>query len=158
MSDAEARCDRFCHGTKTMNDERRAASIRSGLRWGLTALFLLRILAQPLANRIPALPPFDTWQGSHLPYPLLLASQFVIFSLMVWGNLRAPELRAQPRLARVLTIIGAAYFVMMFVRLCVGLVWTDAPVWFQRPLPAFFHLVLASWMLLMAREWGRPHV
>ena len=141
-----------------MNDAARAASTRSRLRWGLTALFLLRILAQPLADRIPALPPFDAWQGSRLPYPLLLASQLGILALMVWGNLRAPGLRTQPRLARALTIVGVAYLVTMFVRLGVGLVWADAPVWFQRPLPAFFHLVLASWVLLMAREWEKPHV
>ena len=141
-----------------MNDAGRAASTRSRLRWGLSALFLLRILAQPLAGGIPALPPFDAWQGSRLPYPLLLTSQLAILALMVWGNLRAPELRAQPRLSRALTIVGAAYFVTMFVRLCVGLVWADAPVWFQRPLPAFFHLVLATWVLLIAREWEKPHV
>ena len=141
-----------------MNDAARAASIRSKLRWGLTALFLLRILAQPLADRIPALPPFDAWQGSRLPYPLLLASQLVILALMVWGNLRAPGLPTQPRLARVLTIFGAAYFATMIVRLSLGFVWVDAPVWFQRPLPAFFHLVLASWVLLIAREWEKPHV
>lgn len=141
-----------------MKDAGRAVSTRSKLRWGLTALFLLRILAQPLADRIPALPPFDAWQGSRLPYPLLLASQLVILALMVWGNLRAPGLRTQPRLARVLTIVGAAYFATMFVRLGVGLLWADAPVWFQRPLPAFFHLVLASWVLLIALEWEKSHV
>lgn len=139
-----------------MNNAGHAAFIRSRLRWGLTALFLLRILAQPLADRIPALPPFDAWQGSRLPYPLLLASQLLILALMVWGNLRAPALRAQPRLARALTIVGAAYFAAMIVRLGVGLVWDDAPVWFQRPLPALFHLVLASWVLLLARELGKP--
>ena len=141
-----------------MKDAGRAASTRSKLRWGLTALFLLRILAQPLADRIPALPPFDAWQGSRLTYPMLLVSQLAILALMVWGNLRAPGLSAQPRLARVLTLAGAAYFVTMFVRLGVGLLWADAPVWFERPLPAFFHLVLASWVLLIAREWEKRRV
>ena len=141
-----------------MTDAGRAASRRSKLRWSLTALFLLRILAQPLTDRIPALPPFDAWQGSRLPYPLLLASQLLILALMIWGNLRASGLHPQPRLARALTIFGAAYFATMFVRLCLGLVWADAPVWFQRPLPAFFHLVLASWVLLIAQEWEKSHV
>jgi hypothetical protein len=130
------------------------------LLWGLTALFVLRIAAQPLAGLLPVLPSFAHWQGSDLPYPLLLALQLALLALMLAVNFYAGRtgLPHRPRLARALAILGVLYFAAMFARLFVGLLWADAPVWFQRPLPAFFHLVLASWLLLIARELWRPHV
>jgi hypothetical protein len=38
----------------------------------------------------------------------------------------------------------------MALRLIIGLTgWSEAP-WFQRPIPAFFHLVLAAYLLVLA--------
>ena len=52
--------------------------------WALTALFVVGVVAQPLALVAPPgslLPAFDSWDGGVLPYPLLLAFQVVI---LVW--------------------------------------------------------------------------
>ncbi|MCA1979850.1 MAG: hypothetical protein LDL19_11500 [Thiobacillus sp.] len=141
-----------------MTPSRPVFAAKRALLWILVVLFLLRILAQPLANFIPVLPPFEAWQGSRLPYPVLLAFQLAILAAMVATTLytRRAQRPHRPRLARALTLMGAAYFAAMFARLVAGAAWEDAPLWFQRPLPAIFHLVLASWLLLIAREFGKP--
>lgn len=139
---------------------RPASKATRALLWGLTTLFLLRIVAQPLAEFSPVLPSFAHWQGSGLPYPLLLAFQLMILGLMLAVNVCAGKagLPSRPLLARALMIVGLLYFATMFARLLVGLLWADAPVWFQRPLPAFFHLVLAGWLIAVARELQRRQV
>ena len=65
--------------------------------WGLTALFCLRILAQPLSQSLPSLPGFDAWQGSLLPYPALLFFQLVIAITMILINLRLARGDLVPR-------------------------------------------------------------
>lgn len=89
-----------------------------------------------------------------MPYPVLLASQLVILTVMIavntWVSRGRPSVRSG--LARGLTLFGSLYFFGMFVRLIVGLTLDTAPAWFNRPLPSFFHLVLATWILIVARR------
>ncbi|MHB1144566.1 MAG: hypothetical protein ACYCZS_06680 [Thiobacillus sp.] len=121
--------------------------------WGLTLLFGLRILAQPLSRVVPALPGFDTWHGSVLPYPVLLLSQLAIAATMVNVNLRLARgvIMPRPRLGRLLAMLGSLYFAGMLLRLVLGqTVYAGSP-WLDRPLPTLFHLVLAAWLLLLAR-------
>jgi hypothetical protein len=105
------------------------------------------------------LPDFSLWHGSLLPYPVLLAFQLGILALMVAINLRAgrAKLPCRPRLARSLTLFGTAYFSLMLARGLIGHTLAAAPAWFNRPLPVLFHLVLATWLLLIAHELGRTH-
>ena len=46
----------------------------------LTIAFLLRVIGQAVQRWSPVkfLPPFDDWQGSGLPYPVLFGAQIVI--------------------------------------------------------------------------------
>ena len=120
--------------------------------WFLTGLFTLRIVAQPLSLLVPDMPAFDAWHSSVMPYPVLLASQLVILALIIVMNIRVSRSRPnpQPKLARGLAFFGWVYFVGMFVRLVVGQTIESAPAWFDRPLPIFFHLVLATWVLIVA--------
>lgn len=122
--------------------------------WGLTALFAFRVTAQPLALFMPQLPAFDAWHGNVLPYPLLLVAQLLIFALMVAVNLACMRgrLDPRPRLARVLNLLGWVYFSGMLARLALGQTLDPVPAWFDRPLPTLFHLVLATWLLLLARR------
>lgn len=122
--------------------------------WGLTALFAFRVIAQPLALFMPQLPAFDAWHGSVMPYPLLLAAQLLILALMIALNLACMRgrLAPRPRLARILNLLGWVYFSGMLVRLLVGQTLDPMPAWFDRPLPTLFHLVLATWLLLLARR------
>lgn len=140
MPNQQAQSDRFAHSA----------------RWFLTGLFTLRIVAQPLSLLVPGLPAFDTWHGSVMPYPVLLASQLAILALMISVNIRLGRHHPLPRpgLARMLTLFGWVYFMGMLVRLVVGQSIDAAPAWFDRPLPSFFHLVLATWILIVGRSFA----
>lgn len=121
--------------------------------WGLTLLFGVRILAQPLAQLLPALPGFDAWHGGVLPYPVLLLSQLAIAAMMVNVNLRLGRgaIMPRPRLGRWLTLLGTLYFAVMLLRLTLGQTLFPGSSWLDRPLPTLFHLVLATWLVLLAR-------
>jgi hypothetical protein len=123
----------------------------------LTTLFALRIAAQPLSLVIPGLPDFNAWHGGVMPYPLLLAFQLAVLAVMVATNRACAHgrLTSQPRLARGLTLFGTLYFVVMLIRLALGQSLDPAPAWFARPLPTLFHLVLAAWLLILARRLSR---
>lgn len=121
--------------------------------WGLTLLFGLRILAQPLSLLVPAMPGFDAWHGGVLPYPFLLFSQLAIAATMAIVNLRLARgaLIPLPRLGRLLALLGTLYFAAMLLRLVLGKTTHTGSSWLDRPLPTLFHLVLAAWILLLAR-------
>lgn len=121
--------------------------------WGLTLLFALRILAQPLSLLVPVVPGFDAWHGGVLPYPFLLFSQLAIAATMAIVNLRLARraLVPHPRLGRLLVLLGALYFAAMLLRLVLGQTTHAGSAWLDRPLPTLFHLVLAAWILLLAR-------
>jgi hypothetical protein len=123
--------------------------------WFLTILFLIRVVAQPLALVVdsPLLPRFEVWHSGALPYPLLVASQLVILAAMAWAAVRLSSGRVAPsrRTGLVLLWAGAVYFGTMLIRLIVGLVVPDPGRWFASLLPTLFHLVLASFLLVLAR-------
>lgn len=118
----------------------------------LAALFVLRVLAQAVqwAGPAPFLPPFDTWQGSGLPYPALLASQVAIIVLLARALLvvRSGSIRPASWKHRACFVFGGAYFAAMAFRLIAGLTFLSHVEWFAQSLPAFFHLVLAMFVLL----------
>ncbi len=118
----------------------------------LAALFVLRVLAQAVqwAGPVPFLPPFDTWQGSGLPYPALLASQVVIIALLARALLLVQGNTVRPATwkHRACFVLGGAYFTAMALRLAAGLTFFSDVDWFAESLPAFFHLVLATFVLL----------
>ena len=118
----------------------------------LAALFVLRVLAQAVqwAGPVPFLPPLDAWQGSGLPYPALLASQLLIVALLVRALLvvRSQSVRSASWKHRACFILGGAYFAAMAFRLVAGLTFLSGVEWFAQSLPALFHLVLATFVLL----------
>ena len=118
----------------------------------LAALFALRVLAQAVQRLgdVPFLPPFDAWQGSGLPYPALLESQAVILALLAWALLlvRARTASPGPWLHRACFVLGGAYWIAMAFRLVAGITFLADVDWFAHSLPALFHVVLASFVLL----------
>ena len=119
----------------------------------LTALFVLRVCAQLLQALYPVgwVPEFEAWQSGALPYPVLLAGQLGIIGLMsfVLHRVRNGNIRARLWKYRVCLVFGGAYFVVMAFRWLAGLTFLADQVWFAKSLPAFFHLVLASFILLL---------
>ncbi|MCY4581418.1 MAG: hypothetical protein OXE50_01255 [Chloroflexi bacterium] len=124
------------------------------LPWMLTlaALFALRVLAQAVqwAGPVPFLPAFDAWQGSGLPYPVLLGSQALIVALLARALMvvRSRSVRPASWKHRACFVLGGAYFGAMAFRLLAGLTFLSEVEWFAGSLPALFHLVLAAFVLL----------
>ena len=120
--------------------------------WVLTGLFALRVAAQPaaLVVNLAWLPSFESWHGGVLPYPGLLLSQVLILAWMAWTARRFGAGRVEPsrRVGWTSLAVGALYFMVMLVRLVLGLTVLSHVRWFASPVPAFFHLVLATYVLL----------
>jgi hypothetical protein len=129
--------------------------------WALTALFAARVTGQAVQRWIPQpfLPSADAFQGSNLPYPVLLCAQLVILAVMIavaWRVQRGRMVR-NPRAARVLGWLGAAYMAFALVRIAVGLGMPGAPDWFRTWIHAFFHIVLAGYVLAVSLyHRGKP--
>jgi len=120
----------------------------------LLALFALRVIAQPLSLAVssPLLPPFASWYSGVVPYPLLLVAQVAILALLaagIRGTYGGGPVWSR-RAALWLGAFGAVYFVSMALRLVLGATILRAHPWFGRTIPAFFHLVLASYVLVYA--------
>jgi membrane protease YdiL (CAAX protease family) len=106
----------------------------------------------------PFLPAFDAFQGSNLPYGLLLSTQLVLIALMAgvasrvwWG-----ALRKSARSARVLGCIGGIYLLGSLGRIGLGLTLSQPSPWFTAWIPAIFHVVLAAFALTLAAYHADP--
>jgi len=121
---------------------------REPLLWVLTFLFALRVVGQAIQRWTPRsfLPPFDAFQGSNLPYFVLLGSQIVTLGAMVFFNLRRP---LSPMARRALFWFGCFYMAGSLARIVVGLAVPGAPAWFSTWIPAAFHVVLAGYVLTL---------
>jgi hypothetical protein len=124
---------------------------RAGLLWFLTALFAFRVTAQPAALLFDRLlPSFSSWDGGVLPYPVLLATQLVILGWLArtaW-KFSAGTFTPHRRIGRAAVALGALYFTVMCLRILLGATVLSHVRWFASPLPAFFHLVLATYLLV----------
>ncbi len=122
--------------------------------WALVALFMVRVLGQALQRwmALPFFPPFDDFQGSNLPYEILLTTQILILGVMVWTILRIQRgvLLPNYRAGRILLCLGGIYMTGSVLRIVVGLSVPDVHEWFRAWIPAFFHLILAAFVLLAA--------
>lgn len=123
------------------------------LLWTLTILFAVRVLGQAVQRWVPQpfLPPFHAFQGSGLPYWLLLSAQVVILAVMVRcsGRVQAGVLPPGRRTITLLAWLGWIYMAASLGRIAVGLAVPDAPAWFSTWIPALFHIVLAGFVLCL---------
>jgi hypothetical protein len=126
----------------------------STLMGSLTLLFALRVAGQAIQFWVPQrfLPAFEDFQGSGLPYWLLLSSQLVILLLMAHYTRRV-GLRAlvpQRRAGMVLAGLGGLYLAVSLIRIAVALLISDATAWFTAWIPAVLHVALALFVLTLA--------
>ena len=121
--------------------------------WLLIALFSFRVAAQLVQARfaVPCLPAFEQWQGASLPYGVLFASQIpilLLFAVIAW-RFSTGRMKPCPLVGVAMLSLGGLYFAVMFLRLVLGLTVLSHSHWFASYLPALFHLVLASFLLLV---------
>lgn len=127
---------------------------RAALLWSLLLLFALRVAGQAVQWWQPQsfLPPFGDFQGSGIPYPLLLTIQVGMLAVMGWvcWRVQSGTLVSRLRTGRRLRVIGGLYLAGSLARIAGGLLVPDAPHWFTAWIPAFFHVVLAAFVLVVA--------
>jgi hypothetical protein len=118
----------------------------------LTVLFAMRVAGQAVQEWRPLafLPPSAAFQGSDLPYGLLLSSQLAILAVMAYVSARVGRMARRPRLGRWLLAAGGLYMAVALGRIAVGLLVPAAAPWFRAWIPAFFHVVLAGFVLAVS--------
>lgn len=120
----------------------------------LLAAFVTRVLMQLVqaVGHVPGLPAFERWQSGLLPYPALLIFQVVIvagalsFLFKVHGN----RLVRHRRRGKALLVLGILYLTFDIVRLVLGATVFRGHRFFDNPIPASFHVVLALMVLIWA--------
>ena len=86
-----------------------------------------------------------------MPYPVLLAFQILIvtaMSVLAW-RLRVGRLKPGRWRHKICFVFGSIYGAVMAFRLLAGLTFLSHIPWFTVFLPSIFHLVLASFILLL---------
>ena len=133
---------------------------RAVLLGDLTALFAACVLAQTISllHRVDVLPPFATLQGSVLPNAALLPAQLVILSAMLASTMAVARgsFEHTPARGRILAWCGGLYFAGSVLRLCIGALLPNAAPWFHAWTSDAFHLVLASFLLVLADCYRHP--
>ena len=134
-----------------------ANRIDRGLITAATALsvaFLFRVVGQAVQRwaPLPFLPPFDAWQGSGLPYGILLATQIIILGALgyVLTGMAQGRRMLGRRASRIVIGVGALYFAVMAVRLLIGITLAPDSHWFTAWISTALHLALATIIII----WG----
>jgi hypothetical protein len=116
-------------------------------------LFLFRVIAQLIQKFYPQpfLPPFEAWYSGALAYQWLLTSQILIIAVMIWVLVGFVKNRvnAWRKLGLWLLALGSIYFIVMLLRLIAGYTFATGHPWLGAPIPAFFHIVLAAFVLIV---------
>ena len=125
---------------------------------GLLALFLLfcfRVAAQLIQAFYPVdfLPPFEEWHSGVMPYGLLLTCQVVVLACCTNVVVKFAHFKVTPnyKAGRFYLAAGAVYLTVILCRMIVGATLVNEIRWFNSEIPSFFHLVLASFLLVMGR-------
>src|SRR5580700_5039738 len=129
--------------------------------WLLSAVFCLRVFGQIVVERwqVSFLPPSEEWFSGLLPYPELLACQFLILGLMAKINLdftRRSGWSYRPhRFAGAsLAAFGTIYLVVMMIRYAIRMSLYPHERWTGGSIPIFFHWGLAAYLLVVGvHQW-----
>lgn len=121
--------------------------------WLLLSLFICRVIAQLAVYffEVPFIPSFNQWHSASMHYGLLVFSQFVIILIFIRIALSFTWARVVPRyrVGLGLLTIGGLYFFLMLSRLIIGVFSLSDILWWNKPIPSFFHLVLATFLIVV---------
>lgn len=126
----------------------------------LTLLFALRVLGQILVAfwHVPYLPPMEHWMSGLMPYWLLLPCQIALLALMeticvhAWRG-HGRFTRTSAATVRRLKIGGIIYLVAVIARYAITMALYPQMRWLGGCIPIAFHVVLATFVLTLARYY-----
>jgi hypothetical protein len=125
----------------------------TALVWTLFALFVLRVAGQALVAffDVQFLPPMKAWYSGLMPYEYLLPAQLLVVALMAKICLDFTRRRGfffQPRrlFAGPWLWFGYLYLAVMIAR---------AVIVMDRPIPIFFHWLLAAFVIAVGHSHRR---
>ena len=125
----------------------------ANILWLLLVLFVCRVFAQLAVYfiEVPYIPSFNQWHSASMPYGLLIFSQAVIILIFTRITLSFTWARVVPRYRVGLSLltIGGLYFSLMLSRLIIGVLSLSDIPWWNKPIPSFFHLVLATFLIVV---------
>ena len=121
--------------------------------WLLLLLFCFRVSAQLAVcfYDVPFLPAFERWHSDSMPYAALVFFQLIIILIFsrIALQFQRNQVVAHFRVGVFLLIIGGLYFFVMSARLLNSLVELSEHAWWNQPIPSAFHLVLASFLIVV---------
>ena len=117
------------------------------------SLFCFRVGAQLLQRfyPVPFLPAFEDWHSGALPYWALVIFQIIIIAICFRITCQITTGTVEPnyRIGKLSLLFGIIYFSIMLFRLVAGLTFAPDHAWLGAKLPTLFHLVLASFLLVL---------
>ena len=128
--------------------------------WLLLFLFILRVAGQLIValGWGGFLPPMSEWQSGLLSYSWLLLGQLVI--IVLYGKICLDFTRgagffsqARRRTGVRLLVFGTLYFASMVIRYILTMILYPQRRWTGGSIPVVFHLVLATFILLVGRYY-----
>jgi hypothetical protein len=121
--------------------------------WLFTILLVLRVAGQIAVVLFAPrwLPPMEQWQSGLLPYPVLLAGQACVLTVMVWisadfGRGGGVFVRSMPHAGRAALWFSYVYFAGMVVRYIARMTRRPDQRWLGGTIPIIFHSVVAAFL------------
>jgi uncharacterized protein len=125
--------------------------------WLFTILLFFRVIGQIVVVIFAPrwLPPMEQWQSGLLPYPVLLAGQAVVLTLMVWISADFARdagffLQPPPGMARAALWFSYVYFGGMIVRYVIRMTRRPDQRWLGGTIPIIFHSIVAAFLWTFA--------
>ncbi|MEP6916630.1 MAG: hypothetical protein ABJC89_13345 [Acidobacteriota bacterium] len=118
-----------------------------------TVLLVMRVIGQIVVVVFSPrwLPPMEQWQSGLLPYPVLLAGQACVLTVMIWisadfSRAAGVSLRPMPHIGRAALLFSYVYFGGMIVRYAVRMARRPDQRWLGGTIPIIFHSVVAAFL------------
>jgi hypothetical protein len=143
--------------TRSVDAQRTARAL-----WALLALFVARVTGQALVAfaGVPWLPAMAEWYSGILPYPILFPLQIALVVLLgrvcvEFGRGEGFFVRPNRAFAAPLWWLGWLYAGSMVVRYAATMIVRPEARWHHGTIPIVFHIVLATFVILVARHHRR---
>ncbi|MEO8075038.1 MAG: hypothetical protein ABI818_01835 [Acidobacteriota bacterium] len=118
-----------------------------------TVLLVMRVIGQIVVVVFSPrwLPPMEQWQSGLLPYPVLLAGQACVLTVMIWisadfSRAAGVFFRPMPHIGRAALLFSYVYAGGMILRYAVRMARRPDQRWLGGTIPIIFHSVVAAFL------------